>query len=80
MDDSEHERATSSNGTGLGTVPSVLRFLAFALVLVGFGGAYLTGSSPLAFDTIYGVLFVTGVVCAIASIYLAIFQANRGGE
>lgn len=77
MDGTELEASSESGGTGLRAISTVLRYLAFALVLVGFGGAYLTDTSPLAIDTVYGVAFLTGVVFAFTSIYLAIFQANR---
>ena len=77
MAESDRGGQRDSDGTGLGTVPTILRFVAIVFVLVGFTGAYLNETSPLAVDTVYGVLFVSGVICAFASIYLAIFQANR---
>ena len=54
-------------------VPSALRNGAYLFLLVGFGGAYVNGESPVDVSTIYGVLFFVGVGCAVGSIYLGLY-------
>ena len=58
-------------------VPTILRNAAYAGLFGGFLGAALAGESPVVPDTIYGVVFLTGAACGIASIYLAMFLQER---
>ena len=64
--------------TQLLDLPTVLRFSAIALVLVGFLGALETGVSPVGADSTFSVLFYLGVGCAVVSIYLAMYRQRPG--
>ncbi|MCU4742625.1 hypothetical protein OB955_15355 [Halobacteria archaeon AArc-m2/3/4] len=77
------ERTDEADGTDLGAqlwnVPTILRFTAFVLLLVGFAGIVETGADPFAGDSVYSLAFIAGIVCAVVSIYLAIYR-HDGGE
>ena len=61
-------------------LPLHLRTAAFVLLLVGFGGALANESAPVTPDSVYSYLFFAGVACAIASVYLGIYQGGASGE
>lgn len=76
------EKDAESDGTGSGarlwTLPTILRFAAVGLLVVGFAGIVETGVDPFAGGSVYSLAFVAGIVCAVASIYLAIYR--HGGD
>ncbi|MCW8173186.1 hypothetical protein D8S78_19090 [Natrialba swarupiae] len=72
----ERESADPSANTSRRFV-SVLRLAAIALVIVGFTG-WVIEDDALALESPYTIAFAAGVVCALVSIYLGIFLANRG--
>ncbi|MWV41545.1 hypothetical protein [Natrialba sp. INN-245] len=72
----EPESGDSSVNTPLRVV-SVLRLAAIALVIAGFTG-WVLEDDALALESPYTLAFAAGVVCALASIYLGLFLANRG--
>lgn len=55
-----------------------LRTAAFVLLIVGFGGALATDTAPTSLASVYSYVFFAGVACAIASVYLGIFQQGAG--
>lgn len=76
------EKDAESDGTDLETrlwtLPTILRFGAFGLLVVGFVGIVETGADPFAVDSVYSLAFVAGIVCAAGSIYLAIYRHSNG--
>lgn len=58
--------------------PTLLRFVAFALIIVGFVGAVETGASPVGADSPFSLLFYAGVGCAVLSIYLGMYRQRPG--
>lgn len=68
----------SDDGTGLGaslwTLPTILRYGSVGLLVAGFTGIVATGADPFAGDSVYSLAFVAGIVCAVISIYLAIYR------
>ena len=58
-------------------VVSTLRLAALALVIVGFTGWAVDPDGQLVLESPYTLAFGLGVACALASIYLGIFLANR---
>lgn len=75
----DDESVESDLGAQLWTLPTILRFGAFGLLLVGFAGIVETGSDPFAGDSVYSLAFVAGIACAVISIYLAIYRQNDDG-
>jgi hypothetical protein len=56
---------------------TVLRLAAVALVVTGFVG-WATGEGDVfSLDSAFTIAFLLGVACAVASIYLGVFLANR---
>ncbi|WP_228442363.1 hypothetical protein [Natrarchaeobaculum sulfurireducens] len=58
-------------------VVSTLRLAALALVIVGFTGWVVDHGGEPVLESPYTLAFGLGVACALASIYLGIFLANR---
>lgn len=58
-------------------IVSVLRLAALVLVIVGFTGWVVDHDGELVLESPYTLAFGLGVACAMASIYLGIFLANR---
>lgn len=54
-----------------------LRTAAFPLLLVGFSGWVLDEGGEVHLESPFTYAFVAGVGCALASIYLGVFLANR---
>ena len=75
----EHERddGTSRSQRVANRLPSILRLVALALVVVGFVGAVSSDVSPIAADSGFSLLFYAGIGCAVVSIYLGVFGAGR---
>ena len=64
--------------TGPGTqLVSVLRLAAFSLLVIGFSGWVLDDGGEVSLESPFTLAFGAGVACALASIYLGIFLANR---
>lgn len=59
-------------------LPTALRVMAFAFVLVGFLGSVAADASPIAGESAFSLLFFAGVGCAVASVYLAIYRRRPG--
>ena len=59
------------------TIVSTLRLAALALVIVGFTGWLIDHDGEPVLESPYTLAFGLGVACALASIYLGIFLANR---
>ncbi|WP_207592511.1 hypothetical protein [Halomontanus rarus] len=75
---SESDDGTDS-GASLWTLPTILRYGAVGLLVVGFTGIVATGADPFAGDSVYSLAFVAGIVCAMSSIYLAIYRHGDDG-
>ena len=56
---------------------SVLRFAAIALLIVGFSGWVIDDGGEVSLESPFTIAFGIGVACAIVSIYLGVFLANR---
>jgi hypothetical protein len=56
---------------------TVLRLAAVALVVTGFIGWATGESDAFSLDSLFTVAFLLGVACAVASVYLGVFLANR---
>ncbi|WP_436346586.1 hypothetical protein [Natronorubrum sp. FCH18a] len=64
--------------TGPGThLVSALRLAAIVLLLVGFAGWMLDDGGEVSLESPFTLAFGAGVACALVSIYLGIFLANR---
>ncbi|ELY55862.1 hypothetical protein [Natronolimnohabitans innermongolicus] len=59
------------------TLVSAFRLAAFALLAVGFSGWVFDDGGEVSLESPYTLAFGLGVACALASIYLGIFLANR---
>ncbi|MEY7852109.1 hypothetical protein AB7C87_23240 [Natrarchaeobius sp. A-rgal3] len=68
--------STGSSANTPRRLVSVLRLAAIALVIAGFTG-WVLEDDALALESPYTLAFAAGVVCALASIYLGLFLANR---
>ena len=76
MDGDPDPDGGDSSGVGR-RVPSILRLVALALVVVGFVGALSSDASPVAADSGFSLLFYAGIGCAVVSIYLGVYGAGR---
>ena len=56
---------------------TVLRLVAIVLLVVGFSG-WLFEEEAVSLESPYTLAFAVGVACALVSIYLGVFIANRG--
>ncbi|WP_440772083.1 hypothetical protein [Natronorubrum sp. DTA28] len=56
---------------------SALRLAAFGLLALGFSGWVLDDGGEVSLESPFTLAFGAGVACALASIYLGIFLANR---
>ena len=64
--------------TGPGThLVSALRLAAVGLLALGFSGWVLDDGGEVTLESPFTLAFGAGVACAVASIYLGIFLANR---
>ncbi|NUB90405.1 hypothetical protein HTZ84_15955 [Haloterrigena sp. SYSU A558-1] len=54
-----------------------LRTAAFALLVLGFSGWVIDEGGEVSLESPFALAFGLGVGCALASIYLGIFLANR---
>ena len=61
-------------------LPTALRIVAFAFVIVGFVGSVAADASPIAADSAFSLLFYAGIGCAVASVYLAIYRRRPGAD
>ena len=59
-------------------VPFLLRLLAFVLVPVGFIGFVTTDTTPFDTNSVFTIVFVLGIGCAVVSIYLGIYLQRPG--
>ncbi|MXV62838.1 hypothetical protein GS429_12325 [Natronorubrum sp. JWXQ-INN-674] len=66
----------ATNGRGAQVI-SVLRLAAVSLLVVGFSGWLIDDGGEVALESPFTIAFGAGVVCALASIYLGVFLANR---
>ncbi|MFU8868686.1 hypothetical protein [Natronococcus sp.] len=57
---------------------TVLRLAAVGLVVTGFVGWVTGEAAAFSLESPFTLAFLLGVACAVASIYLGIFLANRG--
>lgn len=68
----------SASATGRARqVVTVLRLAAIALLVVGFSGWVFDEGGEPTLESPFTLAFGLGVGCALASIYLGIFLANR---
>ncbi|MFA9428140.1 MULTISPECIES: hypothetical protein [Natronorubrum] len=74
---SQDESTGSSGHTQGRRLVSVLRLAAVALLVVGFSGWLLDDGGEVTLESPFTIAFGLGVGCAVASIYLGIFLANR---
>ncbi|WP_226377465.1 hypothetical protein [Haloterrigena turkmenica] len=70
--DSARPRRSLARGAVL-----ALRTAAFWLLLLGFGGWVIDEGGEVTLESPFTLAFGAGVGCALASIYLGIFLANR---
>ncbi len=61
-------------------LPTALRIVAFAFVLVGFVGADGRRVGPVGADFSFSLHFLAGIGCAVASVSLAIHRRRPGAE
>ncbi|ELY59410.1 hypothetical protein C491_06358 [Natronococcus amylolyticus DSM 10524] len=57
---------------------TTLRLAAVVLVVTGFVGWATGEATAFSLESPFTLAFLLGVACAVASIYLGIFLANRG--
>ena len=74
---SQDESTGSSGHTQGARLISVLRLVAVALLVVGFSGWLLDDGGEVTLESPFTIAFSVGVICALASIYLGVFLANR---
>lgn len=67
----------SSSRVSANRIITALRLAAVSLLVVGFSGWVLEDGGEVALESPFTVAFGVGVACALASIYLGIFLANR---
>lgn len=58
-------------------VVSMFRLAAVSLLVVGFSGWLLDDGGEVALESPFTLAFGIGVGCAVVSIYLGVFLANR---
>jgi hypothetical protein len=58
---------------------TTLRLAAVVLVVTGFVGWATGEANAFSLESPFTLVFLLGVACAVASIYLGIFLANREG-
>jgi hypothetical protein len=56
---------------------TLLRLAAIALVVAGFVGWATGEGAAFSLETPFTIAFLVGVACAVVSIYLGVFLANR---
>jgi hypothetical protein len=56
---------------------TILRLAAVVLVVTGFVGWATGEATAFSLESPFTLVFLLGVVCAVASIYLGIFLVNR---
>ncbi|TYL39848.1 hypothetical protein CV102_06090 [Natronococcus pandeyae] len=56
---------------------TVLRLAAVVLVVTGFVGWATGEATAFSLESPFTIAFLVGVACAVASIYLGVFLANR---
>ncbi|WP_049924272.1 hypothetical protein [Halopiger djelfimassiliensis] len=71
--------ATTRQYTRATRLVLALRTLAFALLVVGFGG-WLLEDGAVALESPFTVAFFVGTGCAFASIYLGVVLADGGSD
>ncbi|MDG5757855.1 hypothetical protein QA600_00670 [Natronococcus sp. A-GB1] len=57
---------------------TVLRLAAVVLVVTGFVGWATGEAAAFSLESPFTLAFLLGIACAVTSIYLGIFLANRG--
>ncbi|QFU81943.1 hypothetical protein [Natronorubrum aibiense] len=73
---SQRESAEPRGYTRGTRLVSALRLAAVSLLVVGFSG-WLIDDGAVALESLFTIAFGLGIGCAVASIYLGIFLANR---
>ncbi|WP_293030770.1 hypothetical protein [Natronococcus sp.] len=57
---------------------TTLRLAAVVLAVTGFAGWATSETTAFSLESPFTLAFLLGVACAVTSIYLGIFLANRG--
>ncbi|ELY46697.1 hypothetical protein [Natronorubrum sulfidifaciens] len=74
---SQDNQPSSSARRWGGRLISALRLAAVSLLVVGFSGWLLDDGGDVALESPFTLAFGLGIGCAIVSIYLGVFLANR---
>jgi len=78
--DDRHDTGGNANGVGqwASRLIALFRVVAVVLVLFGFSGWVIDDGGTVSLESPFTIAFGVGVACAIVSIYLGVFLANRG--